>query len=107
MSVLALAFLSFVGIPPLAGFLGKFALFSATLQTEFAWLALVAVANTVVSLAYYLRVLGPAVFGRAEAPAETLGGTARLTLWSSLIALLAATASWSPLWATLARDLLP
>src|SRR3546814_3086014 len=52
-SLLALAlvvsFLSFVGIPPLAGFTAKLSLFAATIDAGYAWLAVVAVINSVVS----------------------------------------------------------
>ncbi|MGK7295087.1 MAG: NADH-quinone oxidoreductase subunit N, partial [Candidatus Wenzhouxiangella sp. M2_3B_020] len=43
-TVLVIAFLSLVGIPPLAGFVGKFALFLAALEGGLAWLAVIAVA---------------------------------------------------------------
>src|SRR5699024_8716261 len=57
--VLVLSFLSLVGIPPLAGFVGKLLLFLAAIDAGYAWLAVAAVINTVVSLFYYLRVLAP------------------------------------------------
>jgi NADH-quinone oxidoreductase subunit N len=105
--VLALAFLSLVGIPPLAGFLGKLALFLAALEAELAWLVVVAVGNTVLSLAYYLRVLGPAVFDGAECPAQGLGGAARATMWVAAATLLAAPLAWGGVWPALAGELLP
>lgn len=48
--------LSLVGIPPLAGFVGKFALFAATFEAGYLWLLVAALINTVVSLYPYLRV---------------------------------------------------
>lgn len=72
-AAIALAFLSFVGIPPLAGFAGKLALFAASIEAGYAWLAVLAILNTVVSLVYYLRVLGPAFFDSAEAETAVLG----------------------------------
>ncbi len=62
---LVVSFLSFVGIPPLAGFAGKLALFGAAIDAGYGWLAVLAVVNSVVSLAYYARVLGPVYFGAA------------------------------------------
>lgn len=56
-AVLALCLLSLAGVPPLAGFAGKVVLLEAALEGGFAWLAVVAAANWVVSLAVYLRVL--------------------------------------------------
>ncbi|MEP7056111.1 MAG: NADH-quinone oxidoreductase subunit N [Actinomycetota bacterium] len=87
-TALVVAFLSFVGIPPLAGFVAKVQLFLATIDAGYTWLAVLAVVNTVASLFYYLRVLGPSYF---EAPPPvplpvlgryaawvTVGGTAAL-----------------------------
>lgn len=106
--VLTLAFLSMVGIPPLAGFLGKFALFAATLETSLAWLVVVAAANTVLSLFYYLRVVRAAVFAPpAEGPVAVLGGAARGATWLSVTVLLAVTLLWAPLWSALPQRLLP
>ena len=89
-AVLALALLSLLGLPPLAGFAGKQALFAATLDAGYAWLAAVALVNTVVSLFYYLRVLSPLYFGQAGAPVAVLGrwsGVATLLAGAGVIAL--------------------
>ena len=51
--------LSLVGIPPLAGFVGKFLLFAAAINVQFTWLAVVAIINSVLSLAVYLRIIVP------------------------------------------------
>jgi len=50
---------SLTGMPPFAGFVGKFFLFSAVLKQggAFALLALVAAINTVISLYYYAKVI--------------------------------------------------
>ena len=72
-AVLVLSFLSLVGIPPLAGFVGKLTLFLATIDAGYAWLAVVAVINTVVSLFYYLKVLAAIYFEDATKPALVLG----------------------------------
>ena len=51
--------ISLVGIPPTAGFAGKLLLFGAAIQPGYVWLAVVAILNSVVSLAVYLRVVVP------------------------------------------------
>ncbi len=57
-AALTVAFLSLAGVPPLVGFTAKLALFAAVMESGYTWLALAAVANTVISLFYYLRVIG-------------------------------------------------
>jgi len=54
---MALFLVSLTGLPPTAGFVGKFYLFAAVLDAKWIWLAVVGAINTVVSLYYYARVL--------------------------------------------------
>ena len=49
--------LSLGGIPPTAGFMGKFWLFSAAIASNYVWLAVLGVVNSAISLYYYLRVV--------------------------------------------------
>jgi NADH-quinone oxidoreductase subunit N len=56
-ALMALFMLSLAGIPPLAGFWAKFYVFMAGWESNAILLVVVAVANTIVSLYYYLRVL--------------------------------------------------
>ena len=79
-AVLASSFLSLVGIPPLAGFVGKLTLFVSTIDAGYAWLAAVAVVNTAISLFYYLRVLGPIYFHRSAGQVAVLGHCAAVTM---------------------------
>lgn len=73
---LAIAFLSFIGVPPLAGFFAKLVLFGAAIEAGYSWLAVLAAVNTIVSIAYYARVLGPAYFGELAAPVPVLAHSA-------------------------------
>jgi NADH-quinone oxidoreductase subunit N len=88
-TTLIVAMLSLVGIPPLAGFVGKLTLFLATLEGGYAWLAAAAVANTIVSLFYYLRFVGPVVFSPAERGFAALGGWTASVVWTGLVLVVA------------------
>jgi NADH-quinone oxidoreductase subunit N len=81
-AVLVICLLSLVGTPPTAVFVGKLEVFTATIDGGYSWLA---VANTVVSLFYYLRWLGPVFLRdgtdpRVEGPAGALAPSGR---WSA------------------------
>jgi len=47
---------SLAGIPPLAGFMGKFYIFSSAIKSGLIWLAVVGVINSVIGCYYYMRV---------------------------------------------------
>jgi NADH-quinone oxidoreductase subunit N len=49
--------LSLGGIPPTAGFMGKFWLFSAAIESGYVWLAVIGVLNSAISLYYYVRIV--------------------------------------------------
>jgi NADH-quinone oxidoreductase subunit N len=55
--VLSLFVLSLVGIPPLAGFVGKFYVFGSAVRAGYIWLAVIGVLNSAVAAYYYLRVI--------------------------------------------------
>ena len=61
--------ISLVGVPPLAGFVGKFLLFGAAMDAGFTWLAVLAILNSVLSLAVYLRIVVQMYGTAKEAPA--------------------------------------
>jgi NADH-quinone oxidoreductase subunit N len=49
--------LSLGGIPPTAGFMGKFWLFGAAIDAHYYWLAVIGVLNSAISLYYYIRLV--------------------------------------------------
>jgi NADH-quinone oxidoreductase subunit N len=55
--VMTIALLSLGGVPPAAGFFGKFFLFQAAVQSDLTWLAMVGVLNSIVALYYYLVII--------------------------------------------------
>jgi NADH-quinone oxidoreductase subunit N len=56
-AAMAVFLFSLAGIPPLAGFIGKFYLFAAVIEKQMWLLALVAGLNSVVALYYYARLI--------------------------------------------------
>jgi NADH-quinone oxidoreductase subunit N len=54
---LAVFLFSLAGLPPLAGFVGKFYVFAAGIQERLYWLVVAGLANSVVALYYYARVV--------------------------------------------------
>jgi NADH-quinone oxidoreductase subunit N len=54
---MTLAMLGLAGIPATAGFIGKFYLIDAAVSGDYTWLGVVIVIGSMVSLAYYLRVI--------------------------------------------------
>ena len=64
--VMLVFLLSLAGIPPTAGFIGKYYLFTAAMKAGYAWLAVLAVLASAVSLFYYFRIAAAMFFSEAE-----------------------------------------
>jgi NADH-quinone oxidoreductase subunit N len=94
---LAVFLLSLIGIPPTAGFVGKFALFAAAVRAGYVWLAVIGVLNSAVAAYYYLRLI---VYMYMREPAA--GGPAALVpSFAGCLALVVA------LWGVVQLGLLP
>jgi NADH-quinone oxidoreductase subunit N len=55
--LMALFMFSLAGIPPFAGFFGKYYVFTGAVEAGFTWLAIIGVLMSVVSAYYYLRLV--------------------------------------------------
>jgi NADH-quinone oxidoreductase subunit N len=86
---LTIGMLALAGLPGTSGFIGKLFLIEATVEGDYTWLGVMIVVGTMVSLAYYLRVVAamwmrpeaapaaPAIAGAApdaDPPARAAGG---------------------------------
>src|SRR5436305_9431494 len=54
---MTIAMLALAGFPATAGFIGKFYLIDAAVSGDYAWLGVVIVVGSMISLVYYLRVI--------------------------------------------------
>ena len=94
--------LSLAGVPPLAGFFGKFFLFTSALETVdhlgLFWLVLLALATSVVSFYYYLKVLKQAYVSEPVDAARVIRIPAltRLMVWftATLVVVLGCMPEW-------------
>ena len=71
---MTLAMLGLAGIPATAGFIGKFYLIDAAVDSGYAWLGVFIVIGSMISLGYYLRVI--AAMWMSEAPQPVAAGVA-------------------------------
>jgi len=62
--IMLVCLLSLGGIPPTAGFIGKLWLFASAIEEGLLWLAAVGVVNSVISVAYYWKVIRAMYFTR-------------------------------------------
>ena len=86
---LTLCLISLIGMPPAAGFMAKFYIFSAAVQHGLLWLVIVAVINSVISAYYYLRVVKVMWFGEpASAERVPSSGALRLALFLACLGVL-------------------
>jgi multicomponent Na+:H+ antiporter subunit D len=75
-TALAISLFALIGMPPLNGFMSELTIVTAAFQSDLAWLGISVIINSVLSAAYYLRVVGAmfrpaasaAVEGAREAP---------------------------------------
>jgi NADH-quinone oxidoreductase subunit N len=67
---LTLCLISLIGMPPAAGFMAKFYIFSGAVQHGLLWLVIIAVINSVISAYYYLRVVKVMWMGKPASRAK-------------------------------------
>ena len=70
-AAIVILLLSLTGIPPTAGFFGKYFLFAAAVEKGLVWLAVLGALNSVISLFFYFRI-GKAMFMEDQTSAVTI-----------------------------------
>jgi NADH-quinone oxidoreductase subunit N len=64
-AVMLVFLLSLAGIPPTAGFIGKYYLFTAALKAGYPWLVVIGLLTSAISLFYYFRIAAAMFFSEA------------------------------------------
>lgn len=84
--VLTVILFSLAGVPPLAGFFGKWFVFLAAVEAGLVWLAVVGVLASAVSAFYYLRIVWFMWFDEpAPAFERDAGPTLRIAAWGATV----------------------
>lgn len=79
-AAMSLFLFSLAGMPPTAGFIGKFYLFSGAVQEGYIWLAIIGVLNSAASVYYYLRVMVYMYFKPGEEQFDWISVSAPVSL---------------------------
>ncbi|HZJ85072.1 MAG TPA: NADH-quinone oxidoreductase subunit N [Syntrophomonadaceae bacterium] len=84
-AIMTVCLLSLAGIPPLAGFVGKFYLFAGVIEAGYLWLAFIGLIMSMISVYYYLNVAKAMYIGdRADISPITPSFSAKIALWTCL-----------------------
>ncbi len=83
---LTISLVSLIGIPPAAGFMAKFYIFSSAASHGLLWLVIVAAINSVISAYYYLKIVKVMWLGEAKStePVESSAALRLVLILSSL-----------------------
>jgi NADH-quinone oxidoreductase subunit N len=86
-AAMAVFMFALAGMPPTAGFVGKFYIFSAAIQAGYIWLAILGVMNSLISVYYYLRITVLMYMQPAEAELGPIAFTPGVTACVALTAI--------------------
>ena len=78
--VMSIAMLSLAGIPPLAGFFGKYYLFLNSMESGNRWIVIIALLNSLIGIYYYFRVMISMYAREDDSPAIPLAFSYKLVL---------------------------
>jgi NADH-quinone oxidoreductase subunit N len=83
---MTISLLSLAGIPPLAGFFGKYLVFSLALEKGYAWMVILAVVTSLIGVYYYFKVI-IAMFIK-EPAASTVEPSGSMRIWMIILIVL-------------------
>jgi NADH-quinone oxidoreductase subunit N len=90
--IMVIAMLSLAGIPPLAGFFGKYYIFSNAIENNYIWIVILAVLNSLLGVIYYFKVIvamfTPAEDDSASQPIAVKGAFALTLVIAALLIIL-------------------
>lgn len=86
--VLAFAMLSLAGIPPMAGFFGKYSIFVNAINENQIRLVIVAILTSLIGVFYYLRVMSNAITKGDDIPALDIHTSYKIVLGIGVVLLL-------------------
>jgi NADH-quinone oxidoreductase subunit N len=78
---MTIALLSLAGIPPLAGFFGKYLVFALALNNGFLWLVIVGVITSLIGVYYYFKVIIAMFFNESKGTSIELSVTQKLLIY--------------------------
>jgi NADH-quinone oxidoreductase subunit N len=90
-ALLSIFMFSLSGIPPFAGFFGKYYVFFAAIKSGLTWLALIGILSSVISVYFYLRIVVLMYFkdqGEEVIPSKSAMGMVGVVLSAILVVLL-------------------
>ena len=77
--LLALFMFALSGIPPFAGFFGKYYVFIAAIKSNLVWLAIIGIISSVISVYFYLRLVVVMYFSKDESKLEIVNSNSAMT----------------------------
>jgi len=76
--LLAVFMFALSGIPPFAGFFGKYYVFIAAIKADLVWLALVGILSSVISVYFYIRLIVVMYFSKDESKLEIVNSNSAM-----------------------------
>ena len=74
-ALMSIFMLSLAGIPPFAGFFGKYYLFTAAIEAGYTWLTIIAVISSIISVYFYIGLIVKMYFTEPNEEGEMTQGT--------------------------------